>query len=333
MVGARPLPYVVGYANRLPWSRVLVSTPATTRVLAALIVRDGRWLLGLRPHGKRHAGCWEFPGGKVEPGESDADAMARELREELDLTLVALGAERFVQRDGESPFEITFVEVEVTGTPRALEHVALAWVPAEALPSYALAPSDLACARALTTAWPGESPPMRNVMQHDAYLQNSLRDAEHFNAGLLDLDTYASYVEYACGLESVRVPLMHLLRAQADAANNDLHRDGLRALVDRIRSMPPAPLPPPPPPPPPDHAMLTHLGRGQRIVVRTAFRTFDGNEIAAGRTLTFQRRGYHPFDEGYWFEFAECSFRLCGLFPEQEAILHNEGERYYVLAP
>lgn len=126
-----------------------MSTPPTTRVLAALITRDGRWLLGLRPHGKRHAGRWEFPGGKVEPGESDVDAMARELREELDLSLVSLGAERFVQRDGESPFEITFVEVEVTGVPRALEHVALAWVSAAEFAQYPLAPSDLACARVL----------------------------------------------------------------------------------------------------------------------------------------------------------------------------------------
>lgn len=311
-----------------------MNAPATTRVLAALIVRDGRWLLGLRPSEKRHAGRWEFPGGKVEPGETDAEAMARELREELDLTLVSLGAERFVQRDGDSPFEITFVEVEVTGAPRALEHAALAWVSAAEFAQYPLAPSDLACARVLAEGGVVEPPPVRNPAQHDAYLQNSVRDAEQFNAGLVDVASYASYIEYACGLESVRVPLMQLVRAQAEAATDAANRADLLALADRILAMPPVPVPPPPPPPPPpERVMLTNLGRGQRIVVRTAFRTFDGNEIAVGRTLTFERRGYHPYDDGYWFAFAECSFRMCGLFPEQEAILHNEGERYYVLAP
>lgn len=145
-----------------------MSAPNTIRVLAALIARDGRWLLGLRPDGKRHAGQWEFPGGKVEPGESDAEAMARELREELDLTLVSLGAERFVQRDGDSPFEITFVEVTVSGTPRALEHAALAWVSAEELAHYPLAPSDLACAQVLADGVPMAPAPVRGVRRPSA---------------------------------------------------------------------------------------------------------------------------------------------------------------------
>jgi mutator protein MutT len=121
----------------------------SVRVLAAVICRDGRYLLGRRPAGKRHGGLWEFPGGKVEPGESDVEAMARELREELDLTLVALGDERCVARDGASPFEIVFVETEVSGTPRPLEHAELAWVAAAEMADYALAPSDVVCARVL----------------------------------------------------------------------------------------------------------------------------------------------------------------------------------------
>jgi 8-oxo-dGTP diphosphatase len=55
-----------------------------TRVAAAVIVRpDGQVLLAQRPPGKPYAGYWEFPGGKLEPGESAARALARELREEL----------------------------------------------------------------------------------------------------------------------------------------------------------------------------------------------------------------------------------------------------------
>ncbi len=122
---------------------------ATVRVLAAVIVRHEQYLLGLRPAGKRHAGQWEFPGGKVEAGESDYDALARELREELGVTLVALGAERFVQRDGASVFEITFVDAEIDGEPHAMEHEQLAWIAAHELLTYPLAPSDHAFAQTL----------------------------------------------------------------------------------------------------------------------------------------------------------------------------------------
>ena len=59
-----------------------------TRVAAAVIIgRDGRVLLAQRPEGKPYAGYWEFPGGKLEPGESPRDALVRELREELGLSV------------------------------------------------------------------------------------------------------------------------------------------------------------------------------------------------------------------------------------------------------
>jgi 8-oxo-dGTP diphosphatase len=58
------------------------------RVAAAVVVRtDGRVLLAQRPEGKPYAGYWEFPGGKLEPGESAAHALARELKEELGITV------------------------------------------------------------------------------------------------------------------------------------------------------------------------------------------------------------------------------------------------------
>ena len=59
-----------------------------TRVAAAVVVRaDGSVLLAQRPAGKPYAGYWEFPGGKLEPGESPRDALARELVEELGIVV------------------------------------------------------------------------------------------------------------------------------------------------------------------------------------------------------------------------------------------------------
>lgn len=54
-------------------------------VVAAVIERDGRFLVTLRPHGTHLAAHWEFPGGKCEHGETHAEALRRELREELDI--------------------------------------------------------------------------------------------------------------------------------------------------------------------------------------------------------------------------------------------------------
>jgi mutator protein MutT len=112
------------------------------RVLAAVVERDGRYLICQRPPHKRHGGLWEFPGGKLEPGESDAEAARRELHEELGVTVEAVGSEQFAVHDDGSPFWIAFVPVHIAGEPACLEHSALAWASVTELPQYALAPSD-----------------------------------------------------------------------------------------------------------------------------------------------------------------------------------------------
>ena len=61
------------------------------RVIAAVVWRGDRLLVCQRPAHKRHGGLWEFPGGKVEAGESDAAAARRELREELGVEVTAVG--------------------------------------------------------------------------------------------------------------------------------------------------------------------------------------------------------------------------------------------------
>ncbi len=57
--------------------------PQPLRVLAAVLEKDGRWLIAKRKEGDRFSGFWEFPGGKLEPGETPRECLARELHEEF----------------------------------------------------------------------------------------------------------------------------------------------------------------------------------------------------------------------------------------------------------
>lgn len=112
------------------------------RVVAAVISRDGRLLICERPSHKRHGGLWEFPGGKVEPDETDFAAVQRELCEELGVEVTTVGIVEYSIADPGSHFVIEFVPVEIAGEPVCHEHTALAWVAPSNLLSYALAPSD-----------------------------------------------------------------------------------------------------------------------------------------------------------------------------------------------
>jgi 8-oxo-dGTP diphosphatase len=112
------------------------------RVLAAVVRQDDRYLVCQRPAEKRHGGLWEFPGGKLEVGESLLDAAHRELAEELGVTAVAVGEPLLAIADPGSAFIIEFVPTSIAGTPSCLEHSALAWLQLWELPSLQLAPSD-----------------------------------------------------------------------------------------------------------------------------------------------------------------------------------------------
>lgn len=113
-----------------------------TRVVAAVIGREGRYLVCQRPAHKRHGGLWEFPGGKLEPGESILDAARRELAEELGVGVVSAGELLFAAHDPGSEFVIEFHPVEIDGDPVCLEHAALAWLTPAEMARYPLAPSD-----------------------------------------------------------------------------------------------------------------------------------------------------------------------------------------------
>lgn len=111
-------------------------------VVAAVIRRDERLLVGRRPVHKRHGGLWEFPGGKLLTGEDLAAAARRELAEELGLRVRAVGDTLFDAADPGSPFVIHFLEVEVDGEPEPREHDAVAWLDPRHLAKLPLAPSD-----------------------------------------------------------------------------------------------------------------------------------------------------------------------------------------------
>jgi 8-oxo-dGTP diphosphatase len=111
-------------------------------VVAAVIEKEGAYLVCRRPLHKRHGGLWEFPGGKIEKGESFLDAARRELREELAMHATAESGLRFSVLDQASGYVINFVDIKAEGEPKLLEHMALAWMSAVELKELNLAPSD-----------------------------------------------------------------------------------------------------------------------------------------------------------------------------------------------
>jgi mutator protein MutT len=117
--------------------------------MAAVIRRGDTLLICQRPAHTRHGGRWEFPGGKCEPGESDAESIARELAEELGVGVRSVGSALFSASDPDSPFVIVFVPVEIDGEPQRIEHDEIRWVRVADLANYSLAPSDASFVRQL----------------------------------------------------------------------------------------------------------------------------------------------------------------------------------------
>jgi len=121
--------------------------PDTLLVAAcALIDVDGRVLIAKRPQGKQLAGLWEFPGGKVEPGETPEACLIRELSEELGIEVNAACLAPFVFAS--HLYETFHLLMPLylcrrwTGMVQAKEHEALAWVRPEILTDYPMPPAD-----------------------------------------------------------------------------------------------------------------------------------------------------------------------------------------------
>lgn len=113
---------------------------------AALVDADGRVLIAQRPDDKAMAGLWEFPGGKVEAGETPEATLIRELKEELgiDTRTSCLAPVAFASH-GYDAFHLlmpVFACRVWEGEPQALEHKALAWVRPARLRDYPMPPAD-----------------------------------------------------------------------------------------------------------------------------------------------------------------------------------------------
>jgi mutator protein MutT len=133
-------------------------------VVAAVVERGGRCLVALRPEGKRHGGMWEFPGGKLDPGESLLDAVRRELLEELAMEVESVGPTLGIVQDPGSEFAIHFVEIRASGSPEALEHTELRWCSLEEMREIRLAPADASFVETLLSreaSSPRQPPPLR----------------------------------------------------------------------------------------------------------------------------------------------------------------------------
>jgi 8-oxo-dGTP diphosphatase len=120
--------------------------PITLVAAAALVDTDGRVLICKRPEGRSLAGLWEFPGGKVEPGESPEGALVRELSEELGITVceTCLSPFTFASHSYEH-FHLLmplFLCRKWEGEVKPIEHPEIAWVRASRLSRYPMPPAD-----------------------------------------------------------------------------------------------------------------------------------------------------------------------------------------------
>ena len=119
--------------------------PRQIYVVGVALLRNGRCLVAQRPEGTSFALRWEFPGGKVEPGEAPGGALARELREELGVQVLVgdwLARGEATSADVHIALDVFEGKLE-SGEPKALEHHQLRWCTADELATLHWADADI----------------------------------------------------------------------------------------------------------------------------------------------------------------------------------------------
>lgn len=131
----------------MPTTAPDASKPVVLVAAVALIDADGRVLIAQRPQGKSMAGLWEFPGGKVDAGETPEAALIRELGEELDIDTHASCLAPFTfASHAYDEFHLLmplYVCRVWQGSPRGREGQALKWVRVNDLDDYPMPPADI----------------------------------------------------------------------------------------------------------------------------------------------------------------------------------------------
>jgi 8-oxo-dGTP diphosphatase len=147
--------------TRAGYTPAVVPHDESTRnlIVVAAVIRDGegRVLLARRPDDRHMGGLWEFPGGKVDDGEAPADALVRELREELGVAAsIELPITFAVHEEQGLRILLLFYAAHILdGEPKGREGQAVAWVPVAELASYPTPPADADLVRRIAT---GEVP-------------------------------------------------------------------------------------------------------------------------------------------------------------------------------
>ena len=136
--------YAYDYRNCTQVTKTKTTIMKTIEVVAAIIHHEGKYLATQRGYGD-YKGQWEFPGGKIEPGEAREEALIREIREELRMEIVP---ERWLcTTEHDYPtFHLTmhcYLCRIVEGTPQLTEHLAAQWLSPEELHSVEWLPADV----------------------------------------------------------------------------------------------------------------------------------------------------------------------------------------------
>jgi len=122
-------------------------------VVAAVLERDGHFLVTRRQDGVHLAGLWEFPGGKIDPGETHAAALEREILEELDTTVEVRDLIFETSHDyGDVAVRLYFYACVLTGAPRPLLGQEMRWVPRHELAQLGFPEADAELIRLLTSS-------------------------------------------------------------------------------------------------------------------------------------------------------------------------------------